>query len=252
MADIVMDFDTDGKWNAKDVEGPAIHAPAKIKAIVIDKYRIEWLDISDPHTNFYAKNHMVATVIFAHPVWINDTACSSAPLSMELGPEKVVPDVNEEWVPGSEYNPGIYTLSVLDYNTPTRRSPHHLTFPLRQGTTIGTLIDKIIDKKMHHFLFLPYTLEGRWKGCGDHVLHCWAVFVHDGDITRADSEENPGTAFSEELTKTYIQGGASTYEQVGRGWWLLYNPVEDEYTPETVYSCARLTYHLPHASTDWN
>jgi len=44
-----------------------------------------------------------------------------------------------------------------------------LTYELRHGTTIGILIDKIIERKMHHFLFLPYTSELLWKGCGDHA-----------------------------------------------------------------------------------
>lgn len=83
-------------------------------------------------------------------------------------------------------------------------------------------------------------------------LHCWAVFVRDGNIISADSEENPGTSLSEELTFTYIPGGASTHEPIGRGWWLCYNPVEDEHTPETVFSNARLTHHLYQANTDEN
>jgi len=62
-------------------------------------------------------------------------------------------------------------------------------------------------------------------------VHCWAVFVRDSDITRADSEENPGTALSQELTKTYILGVASAYEPTGRSWWLCYNPIEDETLP---------------------
>ncbi|KZT04198.1 uncharacterized protein LAESUDRAFT_751269 [Laetiporus sulphureus 93-53] len=233
-----MNFDTDGYWDTSDLEGPAIHAPADIKAIVVNKYRIEWLNISDPTKDFYAKNHMVATVLFAQSQCINNEWYLSARLSMELGPEKVVPDANETLVSGSEYNPGVYTLAMLSRDTPTFSAAHYLTYPLRQGTTIGTLIDKIIDKKMHHFLFLPYTSESRWKGCGDHILHCWAVFFRDGDITSEWSEENFGKTLSEELTQTYILGGASTYARIGRGWWLSHQPLEDIYAPESVFSTA--------------
>ena len=59
---------------------------------------------------------------------------------MKLGSNFHFPD--QEWTPGKEYNPGTYTLAILMYNEPTRRTVHALTFPLRQGTTIGTLIDK--------------------------------------------------------------------------------------------------------------
>lgn len=58
---------------------------------------------------------------------------------------------------------------MLDYKSPTRRAVHDCTYPLREGTTIGNLTDMILRLKMHYFLFLPYTAEGRRKGCGDHV-----------------------------------------------------------------------------------
>jgi hypothetical protein len=41
--------------------------------------------------------------------------------------------------------------------------------PIHLGTTIGHLIDKIIDKDMNHFLFLPYTTGGLFKGCGEDI-----------------------------------------------------------------------------------
>lgn len=71
--------------------------------------------------------------------------------------------------PGDAYYPGVYTVALLKYEGPTRRAPHHRTYPVCDGLTIGHLIGKIIANKMHHFLFLLYTKEGRWKGCGDHT-----------------------------------------------------------------------------------
>ena len=44
-----------------------------------------------------------------------------------------------------------------------------------------------------------------------------------------------------ELMYTYIQGGLNTYEPVGRGWWVSYNPQEDRHTPETTFSDCRQT-----------
>lgn len=75
--------------------------------------------------------------------------------------------------------PGVYTLSLHNFSTTTRRATHHLTYRLSQGTTIGMLVDKIIDRKMHKFLFLPYTSEGRWKGCGDHA---YVAFQFDSNL----------------------------------------------------------------------
>ena len=96
MADNSMNFDNDGEWSEQGLVGPAIHAPSHIKYIVINKYRIEWLDMSEPERDLYTKNHTVATTIFAQPIWINGSEWSSARLSMEIGPDdKVVADVNE-------------------------------------------------------------------------------------------------------------------------------------------------------------
>ena len=80
-----MDFDRDGEWDEYYQIGPAIHAPDNVKNIVVDEYRIEWLNMAEPEDDFYAKNHMVATLIFAEAVTINDVEYGSARLSMELG-----------------------------------------------------------------------------------------------------------------------------------------------------------------------
>ena len=85
-----MNFDSDGSWDAEEQSGPAIHAPPNIKDIFVAGYRVEWLNISDPEKNFFAKNHMVATLLFAEPKIIDGTRFSSARLSMELGEEEKV------------------------------------------------------------------------------------------------------------------------------------------------------------------
>jgi hypothetical protein len=47
-----------------------------------------WLTISDPKKNFYAKNHMIATLIFARGETIDNVEYNSARISMELPDEK--------------------------------------------------------------------------------------------------------------------------------------------------------------------
>lgn len=80
-----INFDTRGAWNAQEVLGPAVHAPPAIRDIHVTTLRIEWLDVSEPEKDFYAKNHMVTTLIFREPVSIDGTEdMSSARLSMEL------------------------------------------------------------------------------------------------------------------------------------------------------------------------
>jgi hypothetical protein len=92
-----MDFNKDGEWNDEEQKGPAIHTPSNIKDIVIKGYRVEWLNISNPDTNYYAKNHMVATLIFAEIQTIDSKHYRSACISMELGPvNKVVAIVGNE------------------------------------------------------------------------------------------------------------------------------------------------------------
>lgn len=43
------------------------------------------------------------------------------------------------------------------------------------------------------------------------------------------------------LTVTYLTPTSSTYEPIGRGWWLYCNPVQDDLAPETAFSDAHLT-----------
>ena len=88
-----MDFDNDGEWDDDEQTGPAIHTPSIIKDIVITEYRIEWLNLSEPENNFYAKNHMVATVTFATPQVFGNKEYSSARISMEVGTEKKVVEI---------------------------------------------------------------------------------------------------------------------------------------------------------------
>ena len=92
-----MDFDHEGEWDEEEQEGPAIHAPENIRNIVVSQYRIEWLNISEPDKNFYAKNQMVATLVFTEPQFIAGEAYLSARISMELEREnKVVQIVAQE------------------------------------------------------------------------------------------------------------------------------------------------------------
>jgi len=92
-----MDFDTNGLWDYETAEGPAIHTPDNIKAIAITNFRVEWLNASEPDQGFYAKNHIVASVEFAKAQTINEETYLAARLSVELGPDVVVPhpDVSE-------------------------------------------------------------------------------------------------------------------------------------------------------------
>ncbi|KAL7922620.1 hypothetical protein ACQKWADRAFT_312853 [Trichoderma austrokoningii] len=236
-----VDFERDGKWNKKSQTGPAIHTPKDIRDIVVKSYRIEWLDLSEPKFDYYAKNHIVATVVFAASKTIGGVKYRSARLSMEVDEVKIVGELatrpdTKSLRPGSEYMPGVYTVKLLTYQSPTHRAPHHRTYPVRAGLTIGNLINKILERSMHHFLFLGYTNEGRWKGCGDHALHCWAVFVREGDITSRNAEERGARPLGEELMTTYLRTGQSTTELVGRGWWISHNPVQDSLTPEIVFN----------------
>lgn len=93
-----MDFDNDGRWNDQKQAGPAIHTPSAIKHTIINEYRIEWLDLSEPENNFYAKNHMVATVKFTTPQFFNGKKYLSARISMETGTEKEVVEIAAQQV----------------------------------------------------------------------------------------------------------------------------------------------------------
>ena len=76
-------------------------------------------------------------------------------------------------------------------------------------------------------------------------LHCWALFVREGDIISEDAIKDPDTPLADELVYTHLPGGA-TYQAVGHGWWVSYNPQQDHLTPETIFTSGRLTHELPH------
>jgi len=88
----IIDFDSGETLDVKGQAGLAIHAPDRVNAIVVTKYHIKWLDISDPDTNFYPKNHMVGSMIFATPQRFGDVEYYSARISMEVDEEVVAGD----------------------------------------------------------------------------------------------------------------------------------------------------------------
>ena len=147
-------------------------------------------------------------------------------------------------MPISHYFPGVYTINLLDYTWPTHLAVYHLTFPICQGT-IGTLINKVMELNMHHFLFLPSTADGCWKGCGDHlyVLSIWFQRWF-WCCTCTNSIKNPDKSLCEEPTFTYIEGSCKTWEQVGHGWWVVHDPEEDDLMLETTFTDHHLTYLL--------
>lgn len=95
----VIDFNSDGEWDVEKHEGPAIHAPDGVKAIAITGYRIEWLDMSEPSIEFYPKNHMVGTAIFATSQWFMGVESKSARISMEVDVEVSEEDEIEGVIP---------------------------------------------------------------------------------------------------------------------------------------------------------
>jgi hypothetical protein len=245
----IIDFDSDGAWDAEQHGGPAIHAPDDVKAIVVTEYRIEWLDMSEPSINFYPKNHMVGFAIFPTSQWFGSVEYKSARISMEVDVEVAADDEVPGVIPyptfkcGQDYGPGIFTVALQKYNTATSRAPHHRTYPVAAGTTIGDLIKPIIDKQMHHFLFLAYTDEDRFKGCGHFILSSWVLYLNLGLITSENSVEDPNMTLSEELTNTYIKDEndvvKSTFARVGKGRFLFYDEGEpDKHAPEEIWSRA--------------
>lgn len=80
----IIDFTTYGEWNT--ISGPAIHAPAWVRAIILKpEFRIEFLDLSDPDDDFYAKNHIISAVIFVRSIRVYDTTYKSARIRDQYG-----------------------------------------------------------------------------------------------------------------------------------------------------------------------
>lgn len=64
------------------------------------------------------------------------------------------------------------------------------------------------------------------------------MFVREGWITSPNAIEEKRGSLSSEMTVTYLLDGRSTLASVGRGWWVSINPVQDEHTPEEMFSNA--------------
>ena len=142
---------------------------------------------------------------------------------------------------------------MLKYSSPTHRTVHYSTYP--EGTTIGDFINMILRLKMHHFLFLPYPVEGRWKGCGDHTYVLSICCGDDIDMTWQSpllgwlvGSDGANQSRSEIRADDFFLP-AKIHENIGRGWWVSYNPPEDDLIQETTFSDRRPMYLLPKPQT---
>jgi hypothetical protein len=85
MSSAEFNYDA-GTWGSNH-SGPAVATPDLVKNIVVKpEIHIEFLNISNPNTGFYAKNHIVSSVNFADENGIKFTNSTyySAQISMEL------------------------------------------------------------------------------------------------------------------------------------------------------------------------
>lgn len=74
-------------------------------------------------------------------------------------------------------------------------------------------------------------------------IRTWFVYIKEGLITSANSEEDPNTPLSKELTYTYLRDKEGTIKdalaRVGRGKFLLTDEgEEDELVPDEIWSHA--------------
>lgn len=262
--DDVMNFDTDGRWNLETNEEPAAqaHAPPSVRSIVLTgSLRVEFLDVST--ADFYPKNNIIMSATFLATGGGHESARLSVDvasignvnqalnipylsLTLMFKPRNIFPD--------RTIQPVAFTIALLKYSTCNHSTAHSRMYALREGTTLGMLVDEAISKKLHHFLLLPYTTAHLFKGCGDFL--CLSSYsLSQGMLTRVFITSPsrlgcPGPRrYPMELTRTYLKavGGhlpLSTRELIRRGWWLSWNPIQDDLTPEEVFSDRRTTYLL--------
>ena len=183
-----MDFDHVGEWEEKDQNGHAIHAPNIIRNIVVTRYRVEWLNLSEPLINFYAKNHMVATLLFecqaqlgtafhgtrqreAAIVGQEDSRCDC--WSGLTDNRSDCTDLSLTWFLSTRRGSPVITISQASTRSVCSSIVCQLIAPFTTLPTLSAeellLVTSILRLKMHHFLFLPYTVGGSWKGCEGHT-----------------------------------------------------------------------------------
>ncbi|KAL1722376.1 hypothetical protein EV715DRAFT_287397 [Schizophyllum commune] len=241
----VYDFDNIAPWDAAEGQGPANKAPANIRALRVTVLRAEWLDLSIPKESVYVKNHMVFSAVLETPVTIGRVTYFAARLSMEVNDEAdasyKIPDINDILICYEDYAAGVYTMNLLPYAGPTNRAAHSRSYTIAQGTTLGDLVDAVVSKRMHRFVFFNYTEEELWKGCGHHLLRVYTLYV-DLHIISENSQEDPNARLDHELLATYLKGDdgntKTTHARVGRGRFLSWDDAEHRLVDETIWSAA--------------
>lgn len=174
----IMNFDTDGTWDKAEHDGPAIQTRLWFRNHFLVLFGIQWLDLSETANKSDAKNHAVGTGILANPIWREDKPYGSVGISMETaevlkkvaddgwasGPTSIStrPYGSSFHASGDQFYPGILTVALPEYLSPTLCSAHNLTDALVTGTAVGGVIIETLSLNMNHYLFLP-----RWEGCGD-------------------------------------------------------------------------------------
>ncbi|KAI5893395.1 uncharacterized protein SCHCODRAFT_0102517 [Schizophyllum commune H4-8] len=242
----VYDFDNIDEWDAAGSQGPANKAPANIRALRTNLLRVEWLDISMPAEDMYVKNHMVFSALMETPIVIGRKTYFAARLSMEVNDEAdasyTIPDVNDILICYDDYAAGAYTMKLLQYAGPTNSAAHVRSYSLKQGTTLGELVDAVVTQRMHRFLFFSYTQAEFWKGCGHHLLRVYTLYVDQGIISDEHSREEASKDLCHELLTTYLRGDDGTTKRatvrVGRGRFLSWDDTTHRLIDETIWSSA--------------
>ncbi|KAL1701614.1 hypothetical protein EV121DRAFT_294064 [Schizophyllum commune] len=239
----VYDFDNIAPWKAAKAEGPANKAPADIRALRANLLRAEWLDLSEPAEDIYVKNHMVFSALLETPTVIGDRTYFAARLSMEVNDKAdanyKIPDV---LICYDDYAAGVYTMKLLTYAGPTTSAAHVRSYSLRQGTTLGELVDAVVNERMHRFLFFSYTKAELWKGCGHHLLRVYTHYVDKHIISNENSQEEPDKGLDLELLTTYLKNDDGTTRKatvsVGKGRFLSWDDAEHRLIDDTIWNSA--------------
>ncbi|KAI0043698.1 hypothetical protein FA95DRAFT_1628721 [Auriscalpium vulgare] len=230
-------------WNSETLRGSVYEVPNTILDIVVSRCHAQWLSSFEPGDKEVSKNHMTWRLVFEDVYHVGASSLFAALLSMEPNTNASEDDTFTNLEPGllcgRHFAPGVFTLKMLNYDTPTYSTVFSREYPLAAGITLGRFIETITERNMDKFLFNIYTYRKFYKGCGHFAVRAYEVWFDEGLITSLNAVQDPYKTFPEDIVHTYHPNGNHIHARVGLGRFLWSDPRFDRHSPrapETMWS----------------
>ncbi|KZT33872.1 hypothetical protein SISSUDRAFT_1036726 [Sistotremastrum suecicum HHB10207 ss-3] len=235
-------FEQQQLWDEKALSGSVHHLPHRFRNLAVGAVHAQWLSSYEEGDRDLSKNHMTFRLVlatpFIEPVPAHlarayessnlkkvDFTYFAALLSMEPDEYATEDDIIAGVLPpvkaGADVIPGIFTIKMLQYHTPTNSAAFARQYPVLPGATLWDFIQSILSRNMDKFLFHIYGDREAKKGCGHFTVRAYQAWIKDGLLTDSKSVEPPHHEFPQDIVYTFYKGQElPQYILIGRGTFL--------------------------------